>query len=423
MKKVLVIAYLYPPIFNSGTRRSLEFVNHLPSHGWSPTVLTIADPEPRYCDDSLMAEVRPGTRIATAPLASEVIARLLAAPFARLADRRKLADAINWRLLRHWNVPDTCAAWGPTALAEGKRLLRAEHYDAIYATGWPWTSFLVAEKLSRISGVPFIIDYRDLWQSANVEWDKRTWLQRRLNPLLERKVLRRAAGVIATTKTFLTLLPQDVVPDKQFAITNGFDEKNFPPASGHNAAASGTVTIVYTGVWRPGYGPDDLYQAVRQLKQQGLKSLARLKIVVAGFPPGPAAGYGIAEYVEERGRVNHAEAIALMSGACAVYLPVSQGLYEFASMPGKLFDYLGCGRPVLASAQANSEVASALTQVGGAHRVDPGDIDALADVLARLCAGTGAELFSPRRAHELAGYTRSKLTGKLALALDAITRR
>ena len=44
MRRVLFIAYLFPPIANSGTRRSLSFANLLPDFGWSPVVLTVADP-------------------------------------------------------------------------------------------------------------------------------------------------------------------------------------------------------------------------------------------------------------------------------------------------------------------------------------------------------------------------------------------
>jgi glycosyltransferase involved in cell wall biosynthesis len=420
MKKVLVIAYLYPPIFNSGTRRSLEFVNHLPDHGWTPTVLTVDNPDPAYCDPTLLAEVRPGTQVERAPLWSEHAGRTLGRWLRRWADPGRVAAALQWRVQRFWNVPDTSACWAPLAVARAVALHAEHKFDAIYATGWPWTSFLIAEKISRRTGVPFVVDYRDLWKPAEVAWDQATWLQRRINPLLERRVLRRAAGVIATTKTFLTLLPQDVLPKKRFAITNGFGEGDFPEAT--PAPDDGLVRVVYTGVWRPGYGPDDLYLAVRQLKQRHCPHLSRLRIVVAGFAPGPAREHDIAEFVEERGRVTHGEALALMCSASALFLPVSKGLYEYASIPGKLFEYLASGRPVLASALAHSEVAGALNHVGGALRLEPGDVDGLADVLERLCRDGAGDLFSPRHPGNLATYKRANLTGQLSQALDAVAQ-
>lgn len=423
MKKVLVIAYLYPPIFNSGTRRSLEFVNHLPDHGWSPTVLTVANPDPAYTDPTLLDEVRAGTRVERAPLWSEHIGRKAGTLLARWLDPGRVAAAMQWRVHRFWNVPDTSACWAPLAVARARSLHAEEGFDAIYATGWPWTAFLVAERVGRATGVPFVVDYRDLWKPADVAWDKSTWLQRRINPWLERRVLRRAAGVIATTKTFLTLLPQDVLPKRQFAITNGFGEGDFAASADAAPAPAGApIRVVYTGVWRPGYGPDDLYLALKELKRRGAPNLERLKVVTAGFAPGPAQQHGVAELVEERGRVTHAEALALMSGASALYLPVSQGLYEYASIPGKLFEYLGSGRPVLASALASSEVAGVLAQVGGALRLEPGDVGALADALERLCRDGAASLFAPRRPEQLAHYKRSNLTSQLAQALDAIAQ-
>lgn len=423
MKNVLVIAYLYPPIFNSGTRRSLEFVNHLPDSGWTPTVLTVADPDPSDCDFSLLSEVRPGTRIEAVPLGTKTLARKLAAAFSFVMNEERLAAALEWRLARLWAVPDACASWAPAAVARAVELHAQVPFDVIYATGWPWTSFVVAEKISRATGVPFVVDYRDLWKPAEVAWDQATKLQRRINPMLEKRVLKRAAGVIATTNAFLRLLPQEYLPRYQFAITNGFDEKDFGDSHAAPAAVAGQVRIVYTGVWRPGYGPVDLYEAVRLLREQGSACLARLRIVMAGFPPGRARAYGIEDYVAELGRVPHAEAIALMRGADALYLPVSKGVYEVASIPGKLFEYLGSRRPVLVSAQVGSEVAQVIEQVGGAVRLEPDDSVSLARAIEQLCLAGPAAIFAPRDEAALQDYTRSKLTRKLAQALDTIAAR
>jgi glycosyltransferase involved in cell wall biosynthesis len=419
MKRVLVIAYLYPPIFNSGTRRTLEFVNHLPDTGWTPVVLTVADPDPRECDASLLEEVRPGTRIERAPLRVSEIAAGLAKVVSPLLDRQRVTDGVEWRLRKFWKVPDEAASWTGPAIKKALALHAAEPFDAIYATGWPWTSFLIAERLGRKTGVPFVVDYRDLWEASDAEWDSASRWQRMLQPRLERRVLKRAAAVIATTGSFLRLLPQQYLPQKQFAITNGFAESDFPVRQ-ISAQSGAPVRIVYTGVWRPGYGPDDLYGALQRLKERGCAGLARLEVVTAGFPPGRAREYGLDGIVTELGRVPHSQAIDLIAGASAVYLPVSNGLYEHASIPGKLFEYLGSGRPIIASALARSEVAATLEKVGGAVRIDPGNVEAVADAIAKLCDGTQAALFSPRNTEALATYTRSNLTKSLGHVLDAI---
>jgi len=420
MKNVLVVAYLYPPIFNSGTRRTLEFVNHLPDTGWTPTVLTVADPDPRDCDDSLLDEVRPGTKIERVPLKISQIARKIAGLLAPFADGQRVQKAIEWRLHRLWRLPDATASWAPAAVEKAVSMHAATPFDAIYATGWPWTSFLIAEKISRRTGVPFVVDYRDLWKASDAEWDKTSRLQRLLQPRLERQVLRRASAVIATTKSFLKLLPQASLPRKQYAITNGFGTEDFPSASLHSNDRRGSIRIVYTGVWRPGYGPDDLYLALQDLKTRRITGFDRLTVMTAGFPPGRAREYGLEDTVTELGRVPHAQAIELMSGASALYLPVSGGLYEYASIPGKLFEYMGSGRPILASAQLGSEVAGVLDQVGGALRIDPGDIPGLANAIEKLCDGGEATLFSPRSTAQLATFTRSNLTLQLSSVLNDI---
>lgn len=417
MKRVLVIAYLYPPIFNSGTRRTLEFVNHLPDCGWRPTVLTVADPEPRECDPSLIDEVRAGTHIERAPLAIDRWAGRAAALTGRWLGAERVSESLKWRLHKVWNTPDAVASWKGPAIARALALHRQQAFDVIYATGWPWTSFLVAAEVSRITGVPLVVDYRDLWKASDAEWDRSSRLQRLLQPRQERRVLAQAAAVVATTGSFLKLLPQAHLPARQFAITNGFSAADFPPPA---PPPPDQVRIVYTGVWRPGYGPEDLYRAVKLLQERDVPGLARLRVVTAGFAPGPAAEHGIGHLVTERGRVGHGEAIAMMAGATALYLPVSGGIYEHASIPGKLFEYLGSGRPILASAQPGSEVAGVLERVGGALRLAPGDSVTLADALARLCAGETDALFPPVDPATLQKLTRANLTQQLGAVFDAV---
>lgn len=421
MKKVLFIAYLYPPIVNSGTRRSLEFVNYLPDHNWNPIVLTVANPTTKFCDSELLDEVRSGTLVYRVPFWTDELAAGIGNALQYFFDRVRVTNGLKWRLRKLLSVPDECAGWWLTAVRKGVEIYSQEGFDAIYASGWPWTSFLVAKEISRRTGKPFVVDYRDLWKASEVEWDKRSLLQSLFNPYLEKVVLRDATAVITTTSFFAKTLRDSKCKGRVACITNGFDPDDFIHKSVFQPANSkDVVRIVYTGVWRSGYGPDDLYRAIKYLKDSNSECLTRLKVMVAGFSPGRAQEYGIEEIVDELGAVSHSQAIELTMRADALYLPVSQGFYEKASIPGKLFDYIGCGRPIVASVPQDSEVAAVLSTVGGAFFINPGDIQTLAQTLEKMCKKDGADLFSERIPSAVEQYTRGNLTEKLSAILDYV---
>jgi Glycosyl transferase 4-like domain len=422
MKKVLFIAYLYPPIFNSGTRRSLDFVNKLPDNGWAPIVLTVNEPDAEWCDAELMREVRLGTRIERVPLWSDWFSKKIAHLFAHLFNEKRIADGIAWRIRSLWTVPDECAFWKSMAVRRAEKIYIEEGFDAIYATGWPWTSFLIAAELSRRTGCPYVLDYRDFWKSAGAQWDRPTFLQRWINPWLEKKTIRNASALISVTPGFVDVLSQTPGSATQWVcISNGFNPEDFMNVSLPSKNPGPSVTIVYTGVWRAGYGPEDLYLAVQYLKEKNSGCLDRLKVIVAGYPAGKAGNYGVTSHFEELGTVSHAQSIRLMMHSSALYLPVSSGLYEKTSLPGKLFDYLGSGRPILASAPFDSEVAFTLGRVGGAHCVQPGDHVELASAIERLCIEGEPQVFSVRIQSEVDVYHRANLTRKLSAVLDSVS--
>ena len=421
MKRVLFIAYLYPPIANSGTRRSLEFANHLPDSGWEPIVLTVANPPARDCEVGLLDEIRPGTRVERAPLYSDVLARTIASALERCVEPGRLAPGIEWRIRSLWQVPDDAATWRMSAIRRAERIFRETGFDAIYASGWPWTSFLIAEEVARTTGRPYVLDYRDLWKPSSAAWERPTLLQRWLNPRLERKATRDAAAIVCTTESSARVLASSLRRRQVVSITNGFDPNDFrriPEVDGE--LRGGPIRVAYTGVWRPGYGPDDLYEAIRCLKRRASECLKSLRVTTAGFAPGRAHDFGIEDVVEELGQVPHANAIDIMLRSDALYLPVSKGLHETVSIPGKLFDYIGSNKPILASVRPDSEAAGVLASVGSAAFLLPGDVEGLADVLERLCTRNDATLFSVRVPEALARYERRNLTKELAAVLDGV---
>jgi glycosyltransferase involved in cell wall biosynthesis len=413
MRRVLFLAYLFPPIANSGTRRSLSFVNNLPDCGWQPLVVSLEPDRHSSVEPEMLAEVRPGTRVERVPLLSRLRARRWAGWLPGALGER-VVEGLNWRLHARANLPDKAAGWLKPAVERAVQLHEREGFDAIYASGWPWTAFLAAREISRRTGKPYVLDYRDQWTpSGDMAWEQVTPEQLRDNPALERLAARDAAAVITVTRALVKSVGRDCGRDDLHLITNGFEPADF--AGDVEAPADGLLRIVYTGVWRPGYGLQDLYAAIALLKAQGCAELARLRVQAAGFPPGPAVEAGVTEWVSELGPVPHGQAVTLMKQADLLYLPVPSGYYAIASLPGKLFEYLACGRTILAVVPEASEVAQVLNDTGGGLRVEPGDVAGLAQVLQAWLRGEGRV----EPAQGIGNYSRAATTRRLAQILDA----
>ncbi len=419
MRRVLFVAYLYPPIANSGTRRSLCFGNHLPDQGWQPVVLSLDPVGETAVDPALLREVRAGLQVERVALGSRTVARRWTAWLPDSLAQR-LEAGLAWRLQARNEVPDRVSCWLEPAVARGIELHREQAFDAIYASGWPWTGFLVAQKLSEATGVPYVLDYRDNWNPIGTEgandWDRATDAQKTQSPALELSAARGAAAVITVTEALArAMAPTSGRTDFQ-VITNGFEPADF--AAPMAPVNDGLIRITYTGVWRPGYGLHDLYHAIALLKQSKAPVVQRLRVEVAGFAPGPAQEHGVDDVVQELGPVSHTRALQLMQQADVQFLPVPTGLYADACLPGKVFEYMGSARPILALAPAGSEVAKALGVVGGAACLAPGDVQGLARLLERL--GEGEVVFSPVHPEQLQRYTRAATTAQLASVLNSV---
>lgn len=422
MKKVLFIACLYPPIANSGTQRSVKFANYLPDYGWVPIVLTVETTTEQALEPALLKEIRPATRIERVPFWSNVLATRIGRALSAILPERRVIEGIEWRLRSLWSVPDQWAFWRTTAVKRALEIYNDEGFDCIYATGFPWTSFLVAKEVSVKSGKPYVLDFRDLWCSWKADWNASLWFADWYAKRLELSVINKASAIVTTTDAMARVLV-DMLPTSAQArvtcITNGYDPEDFF-VEPEGTKTIGKIRIVYTGVWKVGYSPKVLYEAIMVLQRNFPAELSRLEVVCAGFTPGEFGEKSLDNTVQELGRVSHCDAIALMKSADALFLPVSEGDYALGSLPGKLFEYLASGKPIIAAVPEDSEVAKILNLVGGAARVDPGDVSALTSLLVDI-AQTGGPAWGTPEPSQTVRFERRNLTSQLAEVLTSVS--
>jgi len=78
----------------------------------------------------------------------------------------KPAPASPWdKLRRHYyglvNIPDLRIDWIKTAVPAGRRLIEEWRPDIIFASAPPFTGLVLAGRLSRTFGIPWVADFRD----------------------------------------------------------------------------------------------------------------------------------------------------------------------------------------------------------------------------------------------------------------------
>ncbi|TNE34618.1 glycosyl transferase family 1, partial [bacterium] len=151
-KKVLVIAYYFPPMGLSGVQRTLKFVKYLPEFGWEPTVLTTSSGSYFAYDDSLLEEIAGTNIIRTEDKSTK---------------QRKYPSTFNQKIGRFVNgffmQPDSKIGWKKKAIAVGSKIIEESKPDVILSTAPPFTSHLVAAELADKYGIPLVLDYRDQW--------------------------------------------------------------------------------------------------------------------------------------------------------------------------------------------------------------------------------------------------------------------
>ncbi len=418
-RRVLVIAYYFPPMGLSGVQRVAKFVRYLPDHGWHPTVLTVTPGAYFAYDPTLLAEVETAG-VEVVRTASWDPTRLFGGgTTVALPDERKRRW---WAALNHMVfVPDNKVGWWPHAVRAGRRLLRRGAFAAVFSSAPPYTAHLVGASLARWAGLPLLTDFRDDWL-GNPRHVYPTPLHRRLHARLERRVLAQSRYVLTINDPIREALQRRAGAAGGRAdvrvVPQGYDPADFdvPPVP----RPPDRLRLVYSGIFYDAQTPDPFLRAMALLRERRPEVRSRLEAVFVGLVPAAsqalAGQLGLTDAVQWAGYLPHREAVRHLLAADVLWMTVGRRPGAEGISTSKLFEYFGARKPILALVPAGA-AREALRRHGAAVVVEPDDVPAIAGALGHLFDRwqTGT-LPAPDRAY-VERFDRRHLAGELAALL------
>ena len=421
MKRVLVIAYYYPPRAGIGGVRPAGLAKHLPEFGWEPVILTPTLPPgkrpPAYVIETGYQDVLGSWKIRfgmnpNMSLHKQLNLRQSSEP----GSYRRNTKAIRW--LRSWLVyPDEFKGWLPFGRDAVRQLGQREQVDAILSTAPPMTSHLLGAEAKKILRRPWVADCRDMLDAAEC---RSRFLRKRLASLEGRK-LRQADALVTVSLPWANYLRQQYPGKPVFGITNGFDPEDFAGKSGE---LTKTFTITYTGdLYLGRRDPTLLFIALEELFGQGILPREQVRVRFFG-PADPWLATAIERFhlqkvVEVHGSVPRTEALRHQrESQVLLLLGIDVAIYS-GGIPGKLFEYLAAGRPIVAFGGERGIVEELLAETGAGEFVAAKA--ELCSFLARAYTEFRAKGRVSYRGNQAAidGYSHREMAKRFAQALDA----
>lgn len=390
-RRVLVIAYTFPPMPTVGANRWDAMARHLRLLGHEVTIVSTSTFGQRR-DPAEERHVRRASDLTANPWLRRALGRGPIPPPSDAAGAHRQGAPVETPLpefLRQIFVPDLyITSWLPQAFRLAREVASEQQIECIITTS-PYESVHLLGLLLRRRDLAWVADFRDGWLFEPHRPPFRTIVQQRLDGWLERQVAAHADAVVAATEPIADDFRRRLGIDASH-IANGFDPLSYTsiPSVALSHVAPGAITLVHTGklagVARR--DPRGLLLALAKLRETEPALASRLRLVLAGRLDTEEtrliAESGVHEMVTMIGELSHAESIALQREADVLVLVTS---VDGAEATGKLFEYLSSGRPILAL--AGSTVARIVSETQSGVTIAPDDVGSIYEQLKRTAAG------------------------------------
>ena len=416
---VVLVAYYFPPLGGSGVQRVAKWVKYLPQYGWDVTVLTVEAGAYIAFDESLLDEVcNAGVNIVRTRTLDPTTSRKGNRAVRRLSERKR--KLLTW-LTGFFFLPDNKRGWRGKARSAFNLVTERGPVDVVLSSAPPYTALMVGDELADYLGVPHVVDYRDDWV-GNPRHRYPTTFHKRWHIRKEGDILGRSALVLAINESIASLIRTRNPNVSVEVLPQGYDPDDFSTGQ-TNRRSDSSVRIVYTGMFYDAQQPDSMLEAVNDLLKAQPSLRSRIELRFVGLFPEEKTGlisrYDLEDVVTLTGYKNHEETVAELRQADLLWMIVGHQPGGDMISTGKLFEYMGSGRPILALAP-EGEVRVALQGYGAAWMVDPADVHDISRKLGELVRRALDDDLPLGTDEWIARYDRRKTTGILADLLASV---
>jgi glycosyltransferase involved in cell wall biosynthesis len=427
-KKVLIITYYWPPSGGSGVQRWLKFVKYLPEFGWQPFVFTPENPSFEIRDESLLRDVPPEAEVFRFPIwepykAFGKISKVFTGqktstkPSALVSAKGGFFHAIATWVRGNFFIPDPRVFWVKPASKFLIDLVKENGIRTIITTGPPHSVHLIGLKLKEHDPtLRWLADFRDPWS----EWGLLDSLKvgdvaRGYHRRLEAKVLAKADDVITITPFYQRRF-EKLGNRKVVLLTNGYDQSDFIEVS---RTRSDKFLIRHIGIINEKCDPRPLMLTLEQMAKTNSDFARDVQLEFIGevhpdFRNFVEENPALRAFTFFRGNIPHKELLQLY-GSSNVLLIILTGYKDAEGyLPGKLFEYLATGIPIIGTGPEDGDAANVLNESKAGKMINEKNSGAIQQALTGLYNSWRDNAVDRPDSEAIQMFSRREITRKLS---------
>ena len=378
MKKILFITYYWPPSGKASLHWPLKIIKHLYTFGWIPSVLTADEDTFSQKDDTFLNEIPSEVKVFRAKsfepfdiykkfigkgkgeqlVASETISN----------KNKSFTHRLSIWIRMNIFIPDARIGWYFPAVKAGLSFVKKQKIEAIVSVGPPHTTHLIGKKIASKFSIPHLPVFIDPWVDISYYKNfKRNKLTLNIDNRLEKSVLQSAAAAVFVTETMKDdyIKKYPFIKEKSNVLYWGYSEEDFIMNNGRRKMEDGRwkkeegkeEVILHAGNIFDYQNPKQFWKTIKNEIDKGRK----LKLVFIGTVS-PEIKHSIVNtglnlYTEYKGFLPYKEMLQEMLNADYLLVCATEPRH----VPGKLFEYLRAGKPIIAFGDNNEEVKKIIT--------------------------------------------------------------